>query len=234
MSSTPLIGHVAVVTGASRGIGKVIAVHLARQGAAVAGIARASPYLLSLPQEANGAAGRLLAVAADVTSAAEVEAAFARIDDVLGIPGQVIACAGTADALGPLWLADPQQWWQAVTVDLRATMLTAHCAVRRMLATGPRSAGYDLRQSRRPAARACLGTPRRQGRYRTANRVTGRHRDSRARRAPGFRPHADDRTTGSWSSGPGVAAGLRRNVRPAMGRRPARRRAHERYRTRRG
>ena len=136
MSSTPLTGQVAVVTGASSGIGKVIAVYLARQGAVVAGIARASPYLLSLPQEANGAAGRLLAVAADVTSADEVEAAFARVDDALGTPGLVIACAGTADAIGPLWLADPQQWWHAVAVDLRGTMLTAQCAVTRMLVAG--------------------------------------------------------------------------------------------------
>jgi 3-oxoacyl-[acyl-carrier protein] reductase len=71
-----------------------------------------------------------------VTSTDEVEAAFAHIDNVLGTPGLVIACAGTADALGPLWLADSQQWWQAVAVDLRGTMLTAKSAVRRMLTAG--------------------------------------------------------------------------------------------------
>jgi NAD(P)-dependent dehydrogenase (short-subunit alcohol dehydrogenase family) len=38
--------------------------------------------------------------------------------------------------LGPVWLADPQQWWQAVAVDLRGTMLTAQCAITRMLAVG--------------------------------------------------------------------------------------------------
>jgi NAD(P)-dependent dehydrogenase (short-subunit alcohol dehydrogenase family) len=104
----------------------------------VAGIARASPGLLALPQEADGAAGCLLAVAADVTSDAEVEAAFARVDTELGAPQLVVTCAGTADVLGPLWLADPQQWWQAVAVDLRGTMLTAQCAVRRMLTAGGR------------------------------------------------------------------------------------------------
>jgi NAD(P)-dependent dehydrogenase (short-subunit alcohol dehydrogenase family) len=71
-----------------------------------------------------------------VTSAGEVEAAFARVDAGLGTPQLVVACAGTAGVLGPLWLADPQQWWQAVAVDRRGTMLTAHCAIRRILAVG--------------------------------------------------------------------------------------------------
>jgi NAD(P)-dependent dehydrogenase (short-subunit alcohol dehydrogenase family) len=136
MSAAPLTGQVAVVTGASRGIGKAVAVHLARQGAAVAGIARESLDLAALPHDAQGAAGRMLAIAADVTSAAEVEAAFARVEAELGTPQLVVAFAGTADVLGPLWLAGPERWWQAVAVDLRGTMLTAQCAVRRMLAAG--------------------------------------------------------------------------------------------------
>jgi NAD(P)-dependent dehydrogenase (short-subunit alcohol dehydrogenase family) len=136
MSTSALTGQVAVVTGASRGIGKLIAIHLARQGAAVAGIARPSAELAGLPHEADGLPGRLLSVAADVTSAEEVQAAFAQVDAALGNPELVVACAGTADVVGPLWLADPQQWWQAVAVDLRGTMLTAQCAVTRMLAAG--------------------------------------------------------------------------------------------------
>jgi NAD(P)-dependent dehydrogenase (short-subunit alcohol dehydrogenase family) len=136
MSAAPLTGQVAVVTGASRGIGRAVAVHLASQGAAVAGIARASPHLAALPHDAHRAAGHVMGIAADVTSPAEVEAAFARVDAELGTPNVVVACAGTADVIGPLWLADPEQWWQAVAVDLRGTMLTAQCAVTRMLAAG--------------------------------------------------------------------------------------------------
>src|ERR1022692_3454160 len=48
MPSLPLAGQVAIVTGASRGIGRGIAVHLAGRGAAVAGIARPSEDLTSL------------------------------------------------------------------------------------------------------------------------------------------------------------------------------------------
>ncbi len=136
MPSPTLAGQVAVVTGASRGIGREVAVHLARHGAAVAGIARASGVLDSLRETAVPGIGRLLPVAADVASPAEVEAAFESAKSAFGPPGLVVACAGTADVLGPLWSADPGRWWDAVAVDLRGTMLTARAAIRQMLAAG--------------------------------------------------------------------------------------------------
>jgi 3-oxoacyl-[acyl-carrier protein] reductase len=136
MSSTSLAGQVAVVTGASRGIGRGIAVHLARQGAAVAGIARASDDLDSLRGAAGDAGGQILPVAADVTLAAELEAAFEHVQAQFGSPALVVSCAGTAEVTGPAWSADEDLWWQAVAVDLRGTMLTARCAIPRMLAAG--------------------------------------------------------------------------------------------------
>ncbi|MFY9864955.1 MAG: hypothetical protein WAK58_14165, partial [Trebonia sp.] len=75
-----------------------------RQGAATAGIARAGPDLAALPREADGAAGRLLAYPADVTSAGEVEAVFTHVDTDLGTPQLVVAggpnggCPGAAVA----------------------------------------------------------------------------------------------------------------------------------------
>jgi NAD(P)-dependent dehydrogenase (short-subunit alcohol dehydrogenase family) len=125
-----------VVTGASRGIGKAIAVHLARQGAVTAGSRGRARIWPRWGGRLTGQPAAFRPFAADVTSAAEVEAAFARVDAGLGTPQLVVACAGTAGVLWPLWQADPQQWWQAAAVDLRGTMLTAHCAVSRMLAAG--------------------------------------------------------------------------------------------------
>lgn len=122
-----------MVTGASRGIGRAVALQLAMRGAAVAAIARPGPDLDSMMGAVGPGAGQLLPVAADVRSPAQVAAAFEAAAASLGRPTLVVACAGVANVLGPAWLADPDQWWDAVTVDLRGTMLTAQCALRHML-----------------------------------------------------------------------------------------------------
>ena len=219
MSAALLTGQAAVVTGASRGLGKAIAVHLARQGAATAGIARAAPDLAALSREADGAAGRLLAYPADVTSAGKVAAAFARVDADC-TPQLVVACAGTADVLGRLWLADPQQWWQAVAVDLRGTTLTAQCAISRTPARLRRQGRHDLRQPRRPATGLRLGIRRRQGRHCLAHLVAGRRACRRPRFAcPGCirgSAHRYDRAAGLATAAPGLAARLRRNGRETV------------------
>ena len=134
--SSVLAGQVAVVTGASRGIGRRVALHLSEHGAAVAAVARTSVALTGLQDEVVRAGGRLRAFAADVTVAAEVAAAFAAADADLGPVTLAVACAGTEGPLGPLHLADPQAWWQAVEVDLRGSMLTARFALERMVESG--------------------------------------------------------------------------------------------------
>lgn len=128
-----LVGQVAVVTGASRGIGRAVALHLARQGAAVAGVARPSEALAGLRAVADREGVALVPIAADVTVPGEVEEAFDGVDAELGPVTFAVTCAGTAEVLGPVWDADPESWWRAVEVDLRGTMLTARSAINRML-----------------------------------------------------------------------------------------------------
>jgi NAD(P)-dependent dehydrogenase (short-subunit alcohol dehydrogenase family) len=125
---------VAVVTGASRGIGRRLSLHLAQGGTRVVAVARPSPELDSLAGDVAGT--ELTTMPADVTDPDAVNAVFEAVTAQFGPPVIVITCAGSIDALGPVADTDPDRWWDAVTVDLRGTMLTAQAALKAMLPAG--------------------------------------------------------------------------------------------------
>src|SRR5690349_20345775 len=79
-----LDGKVAVVTGASRGLGQRAALALARHGAQVALIARSAGQLGDTERQIAAAGGTALALPADVGDAAAVEGLQKRIEDSLG------------------------------------------------------------------------------------------------------------------------------------------------------
>jgi 3-oxoacyl-[acyl-carrier protein] reductase len=79
-----LQNKVALITGASRGIGKASALALSREGAIIAGAARSRPDLDKLQAEITALGGRSLMIDADVTLAASVAACVARTVDKLG------------------------------------------------------------------------------------------------------------------------------------------------------
>ena len=133
-----LTGQVALVTGASTGIGRSLAEGLAARGVAVAGMARNQERLAVAMAEVAAATGsRTLAVAADVTDAAAVRAAVARVADELGRVDLLVNNAGIIDAAEvPVWEADPDQWWDVVTSHLRGAQLLIRAVVPGMLARG--------------------------------------------------------------------------------------------------
>jgi len=89
-------GSVAVVTGASSGIGRATALALARRGAAVALVARDESALAEVAGEIRAAGGRALALPCDVADADAVESAAATIAGALGDPTLLVNCAGCA------------------------------------------------------------------------------------------------------------------------------------------
>ena len=123
--------NVAYVTGASRGIGRHLALYLARSGMATVAMARPSEDLDALA--GGDEHGRLVTTPADVTDPESVRAAFNAAADTVGLPTILVTCAGSIEALGPISNADPDTWWSAVAVDLRGTMLTAQAALQSML-----------------------------------------------------------------------------------------------------
>jgi NAD(P)-dependent dehydrogenase (short-subunit alcohol dehydrogenase family) len=130
--ATPaLSGQVALVTGASSGIGRHLVQGLAERGAAVAGLARDGERLAAALDEVAAATGaRTLAVAADVTDRAAVDDAVARVADELGPVDLLVNNAGLIDAAEePLWEADPDQWWSVVESHVRGAFLLARAVV---------------------------------------------------------------------------------------------------------
>ena len=132
----PLSGRVALVTGASRGIGKHLAHGLALRGAAVAGMARDAERLAATMAEVGEATGsRTLTVAADVTDRAAVDAAVERVQRDLGPVDLLVNNAGLIDAAEvPLWEADPDQWWAVLESHVRGAFLVARAVVPTMVA----------------------------------------------------------------------------------------------------
>jgi NAD(P)-dependent dehydrogenase (short-subunit alcohol dehydrogenase family) len=126
-----LTGQVALVTGASTGIGRHLVEGLAARGMAVAGLARSEDRLRTAMAEVAGATGaRTLALAADVTDRAAVEDAVGRVREELGPVDLLVNNAGLIDEFEvPVWEADPDQWWDVVASHVRGAQLTIRTVV---------------------------------------------------------------------------------------------------------
>ncbi len=73
---------------------------------------------------------------ADVSDPEQIGSAFERAIDRVGPPDLVLTFAEVAEALGPIHTVDVDQWWRAVEIDLRGTMLTVREALKTMLPVG--------------------------------------------------------------------------------------------------
>jgi NAD(P)-dependent dehydrogenase (short-subunit alcohol dehydrogenase family) len=126
---------VALITGASTGIGRHLALGLSQRGASVAGLARGADRLRTAMSDITVATGApTLAVAADVTDRESVEAAVARVTDEFGRVDLLVNNAGLIDAAEvPLWEADPDQWWDVVESHVRGAFLLCRAVVPWML-----------------------------------------------------------------------------------------------------
>ena len=120
MAETP---GVAVVTGGGRGIGRAVALRLAREGTPVAVLARTGSELDETVALARAEGGEAHAESVDVTDADAVARAFAAVGRELGPVDLLVNNAGTAAALGPVWEVDPAEWWRDVETNVRGAFL---------------------------------------------------------------------------------------------------------------
>jgi NAD(P)-dependent dehydrogenase (short-subunit alcohol dehydrogenase family) len=129
----------ALVTGGGSGIGLGCAVRLAADGAHVTICGRTEAKLAKGLEALRAAAApgvTVQAVAADVTSETDVEAAVARAAAATGRLDAVIASAGGADWLGPVTQAPLEAWRRVLAVNLDGTFLTLKHAAAAMVHGG--------------------------------------------------------------------------------------------------
>ncbi|MFC4044178.1 SDR family NAD(P)-dependent oxidoreductase [Dactylosporangium siamense] len=128
-----LSGTVALITGASSGIGEAAALSLASRGASVALVARRADRLAELADRIRGEGGVALVVEADVTSQEAAVAAVRRTVDELGRLDTLVNNAGVM-LLGPVVDAPVEEWQRMVSVNVLGLLYTAHAALPHLLA----------------------------------------------------------------------------------------------------
>jgi NADP-dependent 3-hydroxy acid dehydrogenase YdfG len=131
--SLPLAGTVALVTGASSGIGDATARELAGLGAAVAVVARRSDRLDALADDVRGRGGRGLPIAADVTDRVEATDAVERTVAELGRLDILVNNAGVM-LLGPIEEAPVDEWQRMVELNLLGLLYCTKAALPHLLA----------------------------------------------------------------------------------------------------
>ena len=123
-----LEGTVALVTGASSGIGHATALELAREGASVALVGRREDRLTDLAAEISSTGGKALVVPADITTAEAAAEAVERTVEGLGRLDTLVNNAGLM-LLGPAPGADLDDWRRMIDINLMGLMYASHAAV---------------------------------------------------------------------------------------------------------
>ena len=154
-----LKGRVALVTGASSGLGVQFAKALADNGAAVALVARRADRLKSLKDEIEGKGGRAVAIEADVTDHAAVARAFDTAEKAFGTVTILVNNAGIAHG-GRAVEMPPEEWRKVLSTNLDAVFFWAQEAARRLLAAKEQGAIVNIASVLGlPSRRARLPTP---------------------------------------------------------------------------
>ena len=127
-----LDGKVALVTGAARGIGRSIAMTLAREGAVIAANALHAPKLDEVCDEIRGMGGRAMSVVADISSKkdvdAMVEAVIKKFDKI-----DILVCNAGVTRFAPFLDMTEEDWDLVVDVDMKGTFLCGQAVARHMV-----------------------------------------------------------------------------------------------------
>jgi 3-oxoacyl-[acyl-carrier protein] reductase len=124
---------VALVTGASRGIGRATALALADAGFVVGLLARSADALEETRELVAARGAGAVCAAVDVTDPEAVERAVAVVEQELGPVEALVNNAGSLRAIGPLWTVDPADWWADVDTSLGGAFALCRAVVPGMI-----------------------------------------------------------------------------------------------------
>ncbi|WP_237480051.1 SDR family NAD(P)-dependent oxidoreductase [Lichenibacterium dinghuense] len=119
MSNT-MEGRLALVTGASRGIGRAVALDLARAGAHVVALARTQGALEELDDDVRRVGGDATLVPCDLKDSEALDRLGAALHERWGHLDVLVANAGVLGPITPIGHVDPKQWDNVVAVNLTA------------------------------------------------------------------------------------------------------------------
>ena len=134
--SSELNGKVALVTGASRGLGEGAARALAGAGAAVILVARDGAMVAGVARDITAKGGRAEAIACDVADYAAVEKVVAATRAQLGGLDILVNNAGVIDPIAEIATSDPKAWANSITINLIGAYNVVRAVLPDMLAKG--------------------------------------------------------------------------------------------------
>jgi len=129
-----IAGSVAIVTGSGSGIGRAIALELARSGARVACCGRRADRLDETVAAIVAAGGEGLARPTDVTVRSQVQALVQGVLEAWGQIDVLFNNHGSFNSIAGVHESDPDTWWHDVTVNLQGAYLTVREALPHMMA----------------------------------------------------------------------------------------------------
>src|ERR1700722_7755564 len=126
--------RIAIVTGAGGGFGRAIALRFAAEGAAVAVTSRTKKELDETVRLIEGAGGQAMALAGDATNRSDVGRIVQETWRKFGAVTILVNSAGVHGPFGPIGIVDPDEWWAAQAVHVRAPMLFMSAVLPGMIA----------------------------------------------------------------------------------------------------